>query len=307
MYNEHIIKDKDLLDLRSICWDITSRCNEQCGFCYRNVQATDLDYESNIIILKKLLDFGVNKISFVGGEPLLYPYLFDLVKLARAYDKRKRTLYSITTNAILLATVEENKLVVNEKLLEKVSENFDWITFSLDAPNNELQHIMGRNQQHYTRVQGILKYLNDNKIKNKVKINTVVSKININSLEELYYDLVNHNVKRWKVFRFLPSRGSALNCKDKYFIDEKSYLDAVQKILLINSQMEKKKQMKITVNGFDSFNNSYITISSEGKFVVYDGEKYNNVLNLLTEDISRIFLYIDVNKHQNLRSEFVNL
>ena len=105
----------------------------------------------------------------------------------------------------------------------------------------------------------------------------------------------------------MPSRGSALNCKDKYFIDEKSYLDAVQKILLINSQMKKKKQMKITVNGFDSFNNSYITISSEGKFVVYDGEKYNNVLNLLTEDISRIFLYIDVNKHQNLRSEFVNL
>ena len=307
MYNEHIINGKDLFDLRSICWDITSLCNEQCGFCYRNVQATDLDYESNIIILKKLLDFGVNKISFVGGEPLLYPYLFNLVKWAREYDKRNRTLYSITTNAILLATVEENKLVINEKLLEKVSENFDWITFSLDAPNNELQHIMGRNQQHYTRVQGILKYLKDNNVKNKIKINTVVSKININSMEELYYDLVNYNVKRWKIFRFLPSRGNALNLKDKYFIDEKQYQDAVQKVLLINKQIEKRKQMKITVNGFDSFNNSYITISSEGKLVVYDGEKYNNVLSLLTEDISRIFLYVDVNKHQNLRSEFVNL
>ena len=126
-------------------------------------------------------------------------------------------------------------------------------------------------------------------------------------MAELYYDLVNYNVKRWKLFRFLPSWGNALNLKDKYFIDEKQYQDAVQKVLLINKQIEKRKQMKITVNGFDSFNNSYITISSEGKLVVYDGEKYNNVLSLLTEDISRIFLYVDVNKHQNLRSEFVNL
>ena len=78
-------------------------------------------------------------------------------------------------------------------------------------------------------------------------------------------------------------------------------------MIKIWKQIEKRKQMKITVNGFDSFNNSYITISSEGKLVVYDGEKYNNVLSLLTEDISRIFLYVDVNKHQNLRSEFVNL
>ena len=307
MNNEHITKRKDLFDLRSICWDITSRCNEQCGFCYRNVQATELDYKSNIIILKKLLDYGVSKISFVGGEPLLYPSLFEMVKWARTYDKRKRTLFSITTNAVLLANVEGNNVYINEHLLGEVCEYFDWITFSLDAPNNELQHIMGRNEQHYTRIASILKYLSDNKIENKVKINTVASKINIDGIEDLYYDLMNYNVKRWKIFRFLPSRGSALNQKDKYCVDEKQFRDVVQKILLINRQRNVSKQMKITVNGFDSFNNSYITISAEGKLVVYDGEKYNNVLNLMTEDISRIFSYVDMNKHKNLRSEFVNL
>lgn len=66
--------------IKSVCWDITSRCNENCKFCYHNARNKDLSLEDNRIIFKRSLDFGPEKISFMGGEPLLYNDLFKLIK-----------------------------------------------------------------------------------------------------------------------------------------------------------------------------------------------------------------------------------
>lgn len=287
--------------IKSICWDITSRCNESCGFCYRNQNNKELDLNSNKIILKKLIDFGVDKISFVGGEPLLYDGLFELLKWGKLYAKDK-TIFSITTNAILLSNIVDNKVKINEEMLKKVLELFDWVTFSLDAPNREIQSMMGRNPMHFDRVVAILEYLNDIDYQNKVKINTVVSKVNIDYILDLYKILCGYSVKRWKIFRFLPSRGNALEFRDKYYISENIFLSKVQEIDKCNNMI---KKMKISVNGYDTFDNSYITISSEGKLVVYNGICYINQMDLLNDDINNILKHIDIEGHTRNRSDFL--
>lgn len=288
--------------IKSICWDITSQCNEHCGFCYRNQNNKELDFESNKIILKKLIDFGVDKISFVGGEPLLYSDLFKLIEWGKFYAKNK-TIFSITTNAILLTNIIDNKIVVDEEKINKISELFDWITLSLDAPNSILQSLMGRNVYHYDRVVAILGYINLKSNNKKVKINTVVSKINIDSMMELYNELCEYNVKRWKVFRFLPSRGSALELKNRYFISEELFANKMLEIEKCNVY----NKIKISVNGYDTFDNSYVTISSEGQLVVYDGQEYMNKTDLLKDDVSDILQYIDIEKHIKKRSDFLQV
>lgn len=286
--------------IRSICWDITSRCNECCGFCYRNPNNKELDLNSNKIILKKLIDFGVDKISFVGGEPFLYTELFELIKWGKTYAKDK-TVFSVTTNAILLANSVDNEIEINTEIMEKTLELFNWITFSLDAPNKDIQSLMGRNFLHFDRIITILEYLNDMNYQNKVKINTVVSTINVNYILKLYELLCSYNVRRWKIFRFLPSRGSALEYRDKYYISEDVFLDKIQEINDYNIS----NQIKISVNGYDNFDNSYITISSEGKLVVYEKEQYMTRVDLLNEDVNNILKYIDIDGHKKNRSDFL--
>ena len=285
--------------IKSICWDITSRCNEGCRFCYRNQNNEEMNLESNKIILKKLIDFGVDKISFVGGEPLLYRDLFELVEWGREYAKGK-TIFSITTNGILLTDIIDNKIRIKIELMNKMLKLFDWITFSIDGPNTEIQSRMGRNTLHFNRIISILEYLDIGKYDNKVKINTVVSKINVEHILDLYKILCKYyNVKRWKIFRFLPSRGNALEYKDKYYISEDIFLNKIEEIKKYNSKI------KISANGYDNFDNSYITISSEGKLVVYDKESYMNKVDLLNEDVINILKYIDINGHKKNRSDFL--
>lgn len=285
--------------IKSICWDITSKCNECCGFCYRNQNIKELDLNSNKFILKKLIDFGVDKISFVGGEPLLYKDLFELVEWGRTYAKEK-TVFSITTNGILLTDIIDNQIIINTKLIEQLLQLFDWITFSLDGSNSKIQNKMGRNSLHFDRIISILEYLSQNGYPNKIKINTVVSKINANCIVDLYKLLCKYNVKRWKIFRFLPSRGNALEYKDKYYISEDTF------IRIINEIDKQNTQIRITINGHDNFDNSYITISSEGNLVIFNNDIYVNKVNLLHEDISNILKYIDVNGHQRKRSDFLH-
>lgn len=288
--------------IKSICWDITSRCNDNCAFCYRNQNNEELDFESNKIILKKLLDFGVDKISFVGGEPLLYTKLYDLVKCGKEYSKGK-TQFSITTNTILLTKMIDNKMVIDEEQMKKTLEIFDWITLSLDGSNREIQSKMGRNKYHFDRVITILKYLNNPQCLQKIKINTVVSNINKECLRELYNLLCEYNVERWKLFRFLPSRSNALKNKDKYYISEKQFLNEIEKIKRNNIS----NKIVITINGYGNFDNSYITISSDGNLVVYDNGEYQNKINLLYEDIENILKYINIEKHIENRSDFLRV
>ena len=288
--------------IKSICWDITSRCNEYCDFCYRNPDNKDLSLSSNENILRKLIDFGVDKISFVGGEPLLYEELFELVKFGKSYTSNP-PLFSITTNATLLTNIIDGHMNIDEKIMRKVLDIFDWVTFSLDAPNQEIQSLMGRNARHFERILMLLEYMNDVNIQNKIKINTVVSAINADYMIELYMLLCKYNVKRWKIFRFLPSRGSAFENRAKYYISTECFLEKVRQICSINNN----NKIKISVNGYEDFDNSYITISSEGKLIVYENGCYTARVDLQRENSDEILKYIDIDGHIRNRSDFLKI
>lgn len=288
--------------LKSICWDITSKCNDNCKFCYRNPNNQELSLTDNKIIIKKLIDFGVDKISFVGGEPLLYDAIFELIKYAREYCNGK-TIFSITTNAILLTKITQGKVVVNEYMFRQIADSFEWITFSLDAPNALLQNKIGRNRFHFDRVIALLSFAKQHNLSNKIKINTVVCKYNKDILEQLLSILVTYNIKRWKLFRFLPSRGNAAQHRDEYYITESEFKSVVDRLLELNS----KNTLHISVNGYDNFDNSYITISSAGKLVVYDGNQYFDEMDLKEDEMSNILEFINIDKHLLNRSDFLNV
>jgi putative heme d1 biosynthesis radical SAM protein NirJ2 len=69
-----------------VSWNITRACNLKCEHCYRDAGDADAD-ELTLAEGKKLLSdlhaLHFRLIIFSGGEPLLRPDLFDLIKYAR--------------------------------------------------------------------------------------------------------------------------------------------------------------------------------------------------------------------------------
>ena len=140
-------------------------CNMKCKFCYAtfdDISAKYLSIENVKIILFKLKEAGLKKITFAGGEPLLYPYIIEAV----SYAKEIGLTTSIITNGSLLT----------KDLLNSFKNKLDWIGVSIDSINFLTNQKIGRLGMDYY----FYKFLIDD-IKNfnfKLKINTVVNKYN---------------------------------------------------------------------------------------------------------------------------------
>jgi radical SAM protein with 4Fe4S-binding SPASM domain len=69
-----------------IVWNVCTHCNMACPHCYAAAVAkpvpTDLDTEEALRLLDDLAQCGVRILIFSGGEPLLRPDLFQLIRHA---------------------------------------------------------------------------------------------------------------------------------------------------------------------------------------------------------------------------------
>lgn len=78
--------------------EVTRRCNLNCEHCLIPKENNDLDLKTGKKIIDQIADSGVFKIYFTGGEPLLYPYTFELIEYAN-----KKGLYTLLqTNGTLI-------------------------------------------------------------------------------------------------------------------------------------------------------------------------------------------------------------
>jgi MoaA/NifB/PqqE/SkfB family radical SAM enzyme len=103
---------------------ITSKCNLRCEFCniWRIKPGYQTTKEDAKNIIKELGNMGLLYFSFSGGEPLLVPYVFDLL----AYAKECGILYT---------HVVSNGYLMNESRAKELNAaNVTEASFSLDGP-----------------------------------------------------------------------------------------------------------------------------------------------------------------------------
>ena len=118
----------------AVNWHFWPWCNYGCKFCFARFEdiprADRLPKEIAITVPEMLAAAGAEKITFVGGEPTLCPYLGDL--LAASKDVGLTTC--IVTNASGLT----------EDFLNEWSHLIDWIGLSIDASTDEIHTEIGR-------------------------------------------------------------------------------------------------------------------------------------------------------------------
>lgn len=253
---------------RSVCWCITSRCNESCKFCYRLDNYKELSLEDNIYISNVLKELDVKEITFSGGEAMLYPYLLDLMQQTHKYGIK-------------------NKLITNgrsltNKLVDKLNGLLDEITLSLDSLNDEIHNEMGRGIDHGKNIIRILDYISTNNINIKVKINTVVSKVNYDEIVKIGSFLNNYEIKRWKLFKFQPLRGNAIHYEEMFEISNQQFNDVIDKLL------REKIKTKIVIRNTKEIEELYLNISPEGDFLITNDYVDNKICDFKHIDLDKI-------------------
>jgi radical S-adenosyl methionine domain-containing protein 2 len=117
---------------------IVKPCNMKCKFCYATFDdmkvVNQLPKDDAYVILRKLKEAGIKKITFAGGEPLLYRNLGDVI----GYAHEIGLTTSIITNGYLL----------DSDFLKKMVGKLDWIGVSIDSVNLDTNEKIGRVSRH---------------------------------------------------------------------------------------------------------------------------------------------------------------
>ena len=93
--------------LSSVTIEVTERCNEQCIHCSlpnnRKTKAESVTIQEIQNCIDQLMDLGLERVTFTGGEAMLHPNLIDAIHYAKSKNLHVSVLSNLTilTNDIM--------------------------------------------------------------------------------------------------------------------------------------------------------------------------------------------------------------
>lgn len=171
----------------SVRLEITSGCNLNCKYCHNqkfNNKKDDMSIKDILKLIKELKDImNIDKILITGGEPLINPHVYEII----SYITRLGIKADMVTNGILL----------NETTIKKLENaGLKRVRISIDEVGKESEVRIGENPELLWRKA---KFIREN-TNIEVCIHTVCSMSNVDSLFEIYKNVLKCGVQRWRVF-----------------------------------------------------------------------------------------------------------
>lgn len=271
----------------NVTWMITNRCNYHCEFCFRFTDRKELDFATAKKIMDKLISAGVKKISWAGGEPLLWAHMLDLIE----YSKQQGLQTMLITNGSL----------IKPEMYDRLEASLDWLNLPLEGPSKEINAKMTRGATHFDQTMKLLSAFKNRSV--KLKINTVASPINIDYLVDLAQIIKNYKVKRWKIFQFYAVRGFSLKAKQKFTLNSEKFHQVEKQV------RDKLKNYDCMVVFEDNrqLEKSYFALAPDGQVYVSDHGKDVFIGDLKKDDVSDVFFHpaLDKKKYWQ-RNEWIN-
>lgn len=219
--------------IKSLRISITKRCNLNCIFCHQEGENSNPGQEISVDTITKIVasatEFGVDKVKFSGGEPLLRNDFEDIVA---ALPELKNI--SATTNGVLLS----------KRASSLAKSGLDRVNISLPSLNREHYGTITGSPQAFPRVlEGInaaldaglvpiklnmvlLKDINDSEIDGAIRfigryggdvILQLIELMNFKNTERFIVDI--DGVERMLESRASEVKERSMHRRKKYFID----------------------------------------------------------------------------------------
>lgn len=267
-----------------INYHIISACNYHCQYCFVGFEEKMPSKANSFKIVEEIHKFFVKsgvkggRINIAGGEPLLYPYLTEVINQANALELK----VSIITNGSLLT----------EELILAWQGKVETIGISIDAISDETNQAIGREQQGKSLSIAQLCKIADwiHKYGIKLKINTVVSKLNLNEDMLQLYQKMRPNRLKFLCMHVLEKINSAAN-------DLKPTREEFERFVARN-RFAYADEVIIEAEG--AMQNSYLMISPGGNVFLNEngeGKTYGNCLEQDLYEICRVLPFDDEKYH----------
>lgn len=203
-------------------------------------------------LVQSLALAGFEKITFAGGEPLLCPWVGDLIVEAK--------------NLGMTTMMVSNGFRLNAGWLNQYGGFLDWFTFSIDSLDAQTNLDSGRADR-------AKRPMTEDEYKEKIqlvhnhgirlKINTVVHKLNF--MEDFMPFLRVTNPERWKIFQVLPVEGQNSGCVEDLLIHPDQFK------MFVDRHAELRDLFALVPESNDDMTASYVMVDPAGRF--FDNSK----------------------------------
>ncbi|WP_318505113.1 TIGR04053 family radical SAM/SPASM domain-containing protein [Bacillus sp. T3] len=178
-----------------VIWELTRACQLKCLHCRAEAQyrrdPRELSFDEGKALIDQIKEMNGAMLVFTGGDPLERADVFDIAEYAVKQGVRVSMTPSATPN-------------VTKEAIEKAKDvGLSRWAFSLDGPTAEIHdHFRGTDGSFDLTMERI-KYLHELEI--PVQINTVISRYNIDHLEEMAKLVEKLECVLWSVFFLVPT------------------------------------------------------------------------------------------------------
>jgi AdoMet-dependent heme synthase len=178
-----------------VIWELTRACQLACLHCRAEAQLRrdplELSFEEGKNLIDQIYEMNNPMLVFTGGDPLMRQDVFDIAK----YAVEKRVRVSMTPSATPNVTKEA---------IEKAKEvGLSRWAFSIDGPTAAVHDHFRGTAGSFDLTMERIKYLHELEI--PIQINTVISRYNIEYLDEMAKMVEDLECVLWSVFFLVPT------------------------------------------------------------------------------------------------------
>jgi radical S-adenosyl methionine domain-containing protein 2 len=250
----------------SVDWWITSRCNLACDFCYGPVPAKD-PVELRDMIFEAIAASSARVVTFCGGEPLL---IRKIGRYAAQFRKRGKSTVLNTNGQLLRRRVREGLKL----------GDFDMVGISVDGPTRDVHRMMRDGDADLREVLAAARLVRwDPDV--RLKIGTVVSEINRDSLPELAAIVRKLRAEVWRLYQYSSRGGQNFGQRRHRLPDEEFWLLAKEAAYLATPVP--------TVPSTEAETAGCLIVDPEGNVLQPVGAEYVKRGNCLEEPLDRIW------------------